>query len=66
MNIRRRRQRAKLAIAAVVLAIVPLSVLAPLTALGADGVTANEAKGIGLSTQWRGSKGLSPKARMVR
>lgn len=61
MNIRHRRQRATLAIGLLVLAIVPFTVLAPLTALAADGVTANEAKGIGLSTQWRGSKGLVTK-----
>lgn len=61
MNIRHRRQRAALAIGLLVLAIVPYTVLAPLTVLAADGVTANEAKGIGLSTQWRGSKGLVTK-----
>ncbi|MGV2168958.1 MULTISPECIES: P-type conjugative transfer protein TrbG [Agrobacterium] len=61
MNIRHRRQRAALAIGLLVLAIAPFTVLGPLTALAADGVTANEAKGIGLSTQWRGSKGLVTK-----
>lgn len=61
MNIRHRSQRATLTIALLVLAIVPFTVLTPLTALAADGVTANEAKGIGLSTQWRGSKGLVTK-----
>lgn len=50
-----------LAIGLLALVIVPFTVLAPLTALAADGVTANEAKGIGLSTQWRGSKGLVTK-----
>nr|WP_010892440.1 P-type conjugative transfer protein TrbG [Agrobacterium tumefaciens]P54915.1 RecName: Full=Conjugal transfer protein TrbG; Flags: Precursor [Agrobacterium tumefaciens]AAB95102.1 trbG [Agrobacterium tumefaciens] len=61
MNIRHRRQRATLAIGLLVFAIVPLTVLDPRTALAADGVTANEAKGMGLSTQWRGSKGLVTK-----
>ncbi|NSY52216.1 MULTISPECIES: P-type conjugative transfer protein TrbG [Rhizobium/Agrobacterium group] len=61
MNIRHRRQRAAMAIGLLVLAIAPFTVLGPLTALAADGVTANEAKGIGLSTQWRGSKGLVTK-----
>lgn len=35
--------------------------LAPLHAFAADGVTANEAKGMGISTQWRGSRGLVTK-----
>ncbi|EMS95930.1 conjugal transfer protein TrbG [Agrobacterium tumefaciens str. Cherry 2E-2-2] len=61
MNIRHRRQRATLAIGLLVFAIVPLTVLDPRTALAADGVTANEAKGMGLSIQWRGSKGLVTK-----
>jgi type IV secretion system protein VirB9 len=37
------------------------SVVAPLHAYAADGVTANEAKGLGLATQWRGSRGLVTK-----
>ncbi|WP_421425335.1 MULTISPECIES: P-type conjugative transfer protein TrbG [Agrobacterium] len=61
MNIRHRRQRATLAIGLLVFAIVPLTVLDPRTVLAADGVTANEAKGMGISTQWRGSKGLVTK-----
>jgi len=37
------------------------SVVAPPHAYAADGVTANEAKGMGISTQWRGSRGLVTK-----
>ena len=37
------------------------SVVAPLHAYAADSVTANEAKGMGISTQWRGSRGLVTK-----
>ncbi|WP_234902676.1 P-type conjugative transfer protein TrbG [Agrobacterium larrymoorei] len=33
----------------------------PSASLAADGVTANEAKGMGISTQWRGSRGLVTK-----
>jgi type IV secretion system protein TrbG len=33
----------------------------PSASLAADGVTANEAKGTGISTQWRGSRGLVTK-----
>ncbi len=33
----------------------------PPHAVAADGVTANEAKGMGISTQWRGSRGLVTK-----
>ncbi|TBB81110.1 P-type conjugative transfer protein TrbG [Rhizobium ruizarguesonis] len=33
----------------------------PPQAIAADGVTANEAKGMGISTQWRGSRGLVTK-----
>nr|WP_237352027.1 P-type conjugative transfer protein TrbG [Rhizobium sp. ACO-34A] len=33
----------------------------PSTSLATDGVTANEAKGMGISTQWRGSRGLVTK-----
>ncbi|MBW9075630.1 P-type conjugative transfer protein TrbG [Agrobacterium deltaense] len=46
------------AIASTALAAIAL---APLHAFAADGVTANEAKGMGISTQWRGSRGLVTK-----
>ena len=36
-------------------------VLAPFHAFAADGVTANEAKGVSISGQWRGSRGLVTK-----
>jgi P-type conjugative transfer protein TrbG len=42
-------------------AMLASSVVAPLHAYAADGVTANEAKGMGISTQWRGSRGLVTK-----
>src|SRR3546814_26587 len=42
-------------------AILASSAIAPLHAVAADGVTANEAKGMGISTQWRGSQGLVTK-----
>ncbi|MCI9868620.1 P-type conjugative transfer protein TrbG [Rhizobium skierniewicense] len=42
-------------------ALLASSVVAALPAFAADGVTANEAKGMGISTQWRGSLGLVTK-----
>ncbi|MBY2973038.1 P-type conjugative transfer protein TrbG [Rhizobium leguminosarum] len=42
-------------------AMLASSVVAPPYAFAADGVTANEAKGMGISTQWRGSRGLVTK-----
>ncbi|MCM2443101.1 P-type conjugative transfer protein TrbG [Agrobacterium vitis] len=42
-------------------AMLAYSVVAPPHAYAADGVTANEAKGMGISTQWRGSRGLVTK-----
>ncbi|MGM4915556.1 P-type conjugative transfer protein TrbG [Rhizobium sp. 768_B6_N1_8] len=59
MNIRHFRIRATLTASAAMLLIFPLMGFAP--AVAADGVTANEAKGIGISTQWRGSRGLVTK-----
>ncbi len=46
---------------AAVLLIFPVMASAPSHAVAADGVTANEAKGMGISTQWRGSRGLVTK-----
>ncbi len=42
-------------------AALALSALAPLEVFAADDVTANEAKGMGISGQWRGSRGLVTK-----
>lgn len=42
-------------------ALLAALALTPLQAFAADGVTANEAKGLGLATQWRGSHGLVTK-----
>ncbi|MCM2476775.1 P-type conjugative transfer protein TrbG [Rhizobium sp. CG5] len=61
MKIPLTRIRATLTAAAFASAVLALSVTAPLHAFGADGVTANEAKGMGISTQWRGSRGLVTK-----
>ncbi|WP_349962983.1 P-type conjugative transfer protein TrbG [Rhizobium sp. ZPR3] len=61
MNIRHRILRASLTAGAIVTAIVPSSVFLSSQALAADGVTANEAKGMGISSQWRGSRGLVTK-----
>ncbi|MBX5166868.1 P-type conjugative transfer protein TrbG [Rhizobium sp. NZLR5] len=44
----------------IAIAIAASSTL-PSASLAADGVTANEAKGMGISTQWRGSRGLVTK-----
>jgi type IV secretion system protein VirB9 len=60
MIIPRTRTRATLT-GALASAILVSSVVAPLQAFAADGVTANEAKGMGISTQWRGSGGLVTK-----
>lgn len=42
-------------------ALLVSSLAFPPNAVAADGVTANEAKGMGISTQWRGSRGLVTK-----
>lgn len=60
MIIPRTRTRATLT-GAIASALLAYSVVAPLHAYAADGVTANEAKGMGISTQWRGSRGLVTK-----
>ena len=56
----RTRTRATLT-GALASAMLASSVVAPLHAYAADGVTANETKGMGISTQWRGSRGLVTK-----
>lgn len=55
------RTRATLTAAAFASAVLASPVTAPVHAFAADGVTANEAKGMGISTQWRGSRGLVTK-----
>ncbi|BCH67914.1 conjugal transfer protein TrbG (plasmid) [Agrobacterium vitis] len=60
MIIPRPRTRATLT-GALASAMLASSVVAPLHAYAADSVTANEAKGMGISTQWRGSRGLVTK-----
>ncbi|NTA40279.1 P-type conjugative transfer protein TrbG [Agrobacterium salinitolerans] len=61
MNIRHLRTRAVLTASAAMLLIFPMMALPTFQARAADGVTANEAKGMGISTQWRGSRGLVTK-----
>ncbi len=61
MNIRHLRIRAALTSSAAVLMIIPMMAFPTSQARAADGVTANEAKGMGISTQWRGSRGLVAK-----
>ncbi|XUY30184.1 P-type conjugative transfer protein TrbG (plasmid) [Agrobacterium sp. rho-8.1] len=48
-------------ISALASATLAYSLVVPLHAIAAEGVTANEAKGMGISTQWRGSRGLVTK-----
>ncbi|WP_174066433.1 P-type conjugative transfer protein TrbG [Agrobacterium larrymoorei] len=47
--------------ASIIAIVIAASATFPSAALAADGVTANEAKGMGISTQWRGSRGLVTK-----
>ncbi|MCJ2877381.1 P-type conjugative transfer protein TrbG [Rhizobium pusense] len=61
MNIRPESYSAMLTASAIISAALALSALAPLDAVAADGVTANEAKGVSISGQWRGSRGLVTK-----
>lgn len=61
MNIRQFRIWATLTASAAMLLIFPVMGFAPFHAVAADGVTANEAKGMGISTQWRASRGLVTK-----
>nr|WP_246670435.1 P-type conjugative transfer protein TrbG [Agrobacterium deltaense] len=61
MNIRLKNYSAMLTAGAIISAALAFVVIAPLDAVAADGVTANEAKGMGISGQWRGSRGLVTK-----
>lgn len=61
MNIRLENYSAMLTAGAIMAATLAFSVLAPHDVIAADGVTANEARGMGISTQWRGSRGLVTK-----
>ncbi|MBB3428332.1 type IV secretion system protein VirB9 [Rhizobium sp. BK312] len=61
MNMRQFRIRATLIASAAVLLIFPMMAFLTSHAVAADGVTANEAKGMGISTQCRGSHGLVTK-----
>ena len=61
MNIGPENYSAMLTAGAVISVALAFVVTVPLHAIAADGVTASEAKGIGLSSQWRGSRGLVTK-----
>lgn len=61
MNIRLEKNSAMLTAGAIISAALALSIIAALDAVAADGVTANEAKGVSISGQWRGSRGLVTK-----
>lgn len=61
MNIRLENYSTMLTAGAIISAALALSVLAPSEVFAADGVTANEAKGVSISGQWRGSRGLVTK-----
>ncbi|SMF55944.1 type IV secretion system protein VirB9 [Xaviernesmea oryzae] len=60
MNVRTRMARASLNGAVILFAMMAASLVCSSSAL-ADGVTPNEAKGMGISRQWRGSRGLVTK-----
>ncbi|MGN7713752.1 P-type conjugative transfer protein TrbG [Agrobacterium radiobacter] len=61
MNSRFRLFSAMLNTTTILSAILAVSLTNASDAFSADGVSANEGKGLGLSTQWRGSKGLVTK-----
>jgi len=61
MNMQLENFSAMLTAGAIISAALAFSVLAPLDVVAADGVTANEAKGVSISGQWRGSRGLVTK-----
>jgi len=61
MNRSHELSRATMSAGIIALAVAVSSILLPSASLAADGVTANEAKGMGISTQWRGSRGLVTK-----
>ncbi|MFB7146139.1 P-type conjugative transfer protein TrbG [Agrobacterium deltaense] len=60
MNRSHELSRATMSAGIIAVAVAASSAL-PSASLAADGVTANEAKGMGISTQWRGSRGLVTK-----
>ncbi|CUX71013.1 Conjugal transfer protein TrbG [Agrobacterium sp. NCPPB 925] len=61
-NMNRSHELSRVTMSAGIIAIaVAASSAFPSASLAADGVTANEAKGMGISTQWRGSRGLVTK-----
>jgi len=61
MNRSHELSRATMSAGIIALAVAVSSTFLPSASLAADGVTANEAKGMGISTQWRGSRGLVTK-----
>lgn len=61
-NMNRSNEPSRVTVSAGIIAIaVAVSSTFPSHSFAADGVTANEAKGMGISTQWRGSRGLVTK-----
>ncbi|NTH22905.1 P-type conjugative transfer protein TrbG [Agrobacterium rhizogenes] len=61
MNRSHELSRVTMSAGIIAIAVAVSSTLLPPASLAADGVTANEAKGMGISTQWRGSRGLVTK-----
>ncbi len=61
MNRPQELSRVTMSAGVIAMTVALSSTLLPSASLAADGVTANEAKGMGISTQWRGSRGLVTK-----
>ncbi|HHV68014.1 MAG TPA: P-type conjugative transfer protein TrbG [Ochrobactrum intermedium] len=61
MNRPQELSRVTMSAGVIAITVALSSTLLPSASLAADGVTANEAKGMGISTQWRGSRGLVTK-----
>ncbi|QCM08749.1 P-type conjugative transfer protein TrbG (plasmid) [Agrobacterium tumefaciens] len=61
MNRSHELSRVTMSYGIIAIAVAVSSTLLPSASLAADGVTANEARGMGISTQWRGSRGLVTK-----
>ncbi len=61
MNRTHELSRVTMSASIIAIAVAVSLTLLPSASLAADGVTANEAKGMGISTQWRGSRGLVTK-----
>ncbi len=61
MNRSHELSRVTMSAGIIAIVVAASSTLFSSTSLAADGVTANEAKGMGISTQWRGSRGLVTK-----